>query len=493
MLVVVQFPICDSRVFFPGQTARLQLPEWPTPRFEVNPQFVRHFGPAALRRLGANPAWFGETIYCSARRALRFDALPSAGGRNDELYGSPVCAFRRFFSDGRNAARVEVGVHLRRGWRSSLRSTARAVGQVQSVLDLPTHVQGMAGPAALMAQGSPLARLYCRASSHRSTSAPVLPELVQDGSPVCVVELGRYEDVEPPDDAVIVDESQVGGISAWFTWIRTGVGAVGTWFIGPQPPISTTNLRTLRLALLRLHSEQEALDLVLKHIQRGDLPYAPRTPAGDQLEDYLNQMIHLLRRDSRFSVAQRELIAALAASGAGAAKDPDELLDRLKGARRQILRQVENYERERQAQRPVTVYSVEEGGVLKVEQQNISGGTFYGPVINSIVAGKIDRSFDTVVNSSAPDDLKRALGSLHDEARMTVAAMTDSQQGEANRLTDALTTFSEHAVKDRPLQEVVRAAGREILEAAKIVAARAEPILGAVNTVLGILGIAGLA
>ncbi len=114
MLVAVQFPICDSRIFFPTATARLPVPEWPTPRFSENPEFLRFFGPAALRKLGANPAWFGETVYCSARRALRFVNLPVSPEVGDDGYELPTCAFRRFFSDGDNAARVEIGIRLAR-------------------------------------------------------------------------------------------------------------------------------------------------------------------------------------------------------------------------------------------------------------------------------------------------------------------------------------------------------------------------------------------
>ncbi len=182
---------------------------------------------------------------------------------------------------------------------------------------------------------------------------------------------------------------------------------MGVWFIGPEKPNTTMPLRTLRLALLRLHIEQEALDLVLKQIRRGALPYAPRTDAGNLLEDYLNRMTDLLGRSKRFSVPQRELLRALARSGAGTANDPTELLDRLKGARRQVLKKIEDYELEREASRPVTVYSTQ-GGDLHVEEQHNSG-TFYGPVINSVIAERIENSFNVVNNSNASDELKQAL------------------------------------------------------------------------------------
>ncbi len=47
-------------------------------------------------------------------------------------------------------------------------------------------------------------------------------------------------------------------------------------------------------------------------------------------------------------------------------------------------------------------------------------------------------------------------------------------------------------MKEKPLLEVVRAAGGEILSAAKTVAEHAEPVLRAVNAILGILGAAAI-
>jgi hypothetical protein len=139
MLVVVQFPICDSRAF--STTARrLSTPDWPSPRYDVNPQFVRSFGRAWRRRLGGNPLWFGETVHCSANRALRFAELrPHLFVNQPNVV--PWSAFRRLISDGRVATRVEIGVGV--GWHSESGGTRDASPYDVDALSVVREVAGL--------------------------------------------------------------------------------------------------------------------------------------------------------------------------------------------------------------------------------------------------------------------------------------------------------------------------------------------------------------
>jgi hypothetical protein len=71
LMLVVVHPIVDARAFVPGSTSRLDLPDWPTPPTELNPQFFRCFAPAVRRHRGPDAAWIDERVFCRANRGLR--------------------------------------------------------------------------------------------------------------------------------------------------------------------------------------------------------------------------------------------------------------------------------------------------------------------------------------------------------------------------------------------------------------------------------------
>jgi hypothetical protein len=343
----------------------------------------------------------------------------------------------------------------------------------------------------LVAQGSALARLYARATTR--SAQPVDDDLVEAGVPLVVIEqrdtYGSYGDAPP--DARSVDPAAVFDAGLTFAWLRTEFGPIAAWFLSERYA-SREDLRQLRLILFRLHAEQQALDLVLKFIRRGRLLYEPGSDAGDALELYLNDLTRDIDRPSSHGAGQREILAAVAAAEAVVDRDPAALLGRLEGVRRQIGRKLERYERERSGIRTINTYNVSEGGKLTVDQQNITGGTFYGPVVGKIVAERIERSFNTINQVSSPP-LKEALTRLHDEVKEVAAEMGETNQGDPETLTAALETFAEQAAKDKPLGEILRGAGKEIVEAAKAISDRAGPVLTTVNSVLKIVGVAALA
>jgi len=490
MLVAVQFPICDSRVFAES-SSRLAVPDWPSPRTDLYPQFVRYFGPAARRRLGANPAWFDEGIYCSAKRALRF---PTLGDRPLPRLPTHVagCAFRRLFSNGRSTARIEVGISLSSDYLVPRLSAPQLLGGVQDVLELPTQVPGAQprAPLPLVAQGPALADLYHRGSSKLAPgSADEGRGLVEAGAPLAVVELDERPAL--PRRAVVIEPESVQGTFLAFTRVRTTLGVVGCWFLA-RHSAEPGYVRTLRLTLLRLHAEQETLDLVLKHLQRGTLEFKPGTEAGELVEAYLNEMTKTLGKFERFRAPQAKIVSALAEADRVAYRNSDELMNRLSGVRAQIRQKIAKYEEERRAVRSVPVFNVEEGGVLTVNEQNISGGTFYGPVVNQVVADHIEKSFNTINQAAVDEDLKQALMVLHEEVKQLTGDMTAQGEGDPARLAEAMETFTDQATKEKPFGEVVRAAGREIVDAVSGFAERATPVLRAVNAVLGLVGVAAL-
>jgi hypothetical protein len=497
MLFVAQFPIADARPFLPRASSRLDLPDWPTPQTEINPQFVRFFGPAVRRRRGADAAWIDERAFCRADRAIRFVDLPSQLLGLTPSSRSPSCVFRRLLYDGSAVARVEVGLTLQGGGAYGIRA-GELFALVASFLDVPTTVTQVSGDRLhrpLMLQGSHLAELYARATVRWSGDPSPDTGLVEDGVPLVVIGLDDQELPELPESVRLIDPANVHGASLGFTWLRTQHGTIGAWLLA-YGSASREQLRSLRVCLLRLHAERQVLDLVLKQIRRGRLRFDPEDDSGEALQEYLNQATRLIQREQFFGVSQSALLAAFdAAEGVIPAADQAELLLQLDRARNQVRRKVEAYARDRAQIRTIKTVTVMQGGnYMEGSGQFITGGSFIGNVINKIAAQTIEDSFNTIANSGVSGELKASLTALHDEvARLT--SELENRGASQETIEDTarlLATFVEQATEKRPLQDVLVGAGKGLVDAAKAVSERVAPIAGAVGAVLKLLGVGAL-
>jgi hypothetical protein len=512
MLVVVQFPIVDARSFVPGAAERLDLPDWPTPPTELNPQFFRSFGPAVRRRRGPDAAWIDERVFCRANRGLRLLDLGHASlgleserqltsirrgrlhSRVSELL--PVCAFRRLLYDGEAVGRVEVGIgHSPRAARLRGLEGAELFAIVQDILSTPTEVAQIAGPAVrrpLILQGGNLGKLFERASTRSSGASDAGTGLVEGGMPLVVVEFQRGEVKRLPPQFRAVNVAQTEGAELAFAWLKLEQGTIPVWFLG-RGSASPQSLRSLRLCLLRLHAERVALDLTLRQLRRGRVTFDAESEAGERLQAYLNRATRVVERDQVGGISQSALLAAFdAADTVLRPEDRTELVERLAQSRNQVLRKIQKYEAKRGYVREIHATYYVEGDLVEHNEQNITGGTIYGNVTNKIAAAKIDGSLNTVTNSTAPPELKEALTLLNDEVKALIRQLEEQGVG-TEKVADAanlLETFTKQATEDRPLKEVLIAAGTGLADAAKAVSERVAPIAGAVTTVMKLLGFA---
>jgi hypothetical protein len=514
VLLVVQFPISDARPFTPGLASRLDLPDWPSPTTEISPQFVRRFGPAVRRRRGPDAAWIAEKVFCQANGALKFSGLgevplgPEDIRRRSALRRQfrppvwkfqPVCALRRLLSDGSALVRVEIGVaHSSRATRLRGIEGDELYSIVRDFLDLPTRVMRAddnptGGP--LILQGRHLAELYERAST-RLGAQPSRGRsgLVESGMPLVLVEFGRGEVKRLPRGVQSVDAAKVHGANLAFAWIKTAKATVPAWFV-TQGRASSQELRSLRLSLLRLHAEREALDLVLRQLRRGRVTFDPRTNESETLQAYLNRATRVVERDWVSGVSQSAILAAFdAAESVLRPEDRDELSSRLESARGQVLKKVAKYETTRAYVREIHALTYVEGDLVEHNEQIITGGTFTGPVINKVASEKIENSFQTVANSNSAPELKEALTLLADEVKLLVRQLEDAggSPESIQDVADLLETFATQAIRDRPLKAVLQAAGKALVDGAQAVAERVAPIAGAVSAVLKLLGMAAI-
>ena len=352
-------------------------------------------------------------------------------------------------------------------------------------LTLPTLVPASAAQEVpLLFQGRHLAHLYRQATTKHGARSR-LPRAVVDGQPMAMVILADGEWVRPLDPAsglTMVDRDSVGGATLGFARVAVRNTAVPTWFLGPGHS-KALQLRALRTSLFRLHAEREALDGILKQLRRGTITYLPRSDAGDRLEDYLNTATRLVSREHWMGHSSAAIQQAFDASES--AERPVDFLDlseRLAGARRQVALKVRRYVLTKSSRR---VYStIQIGGTVMDNRINISRSTVFD---TNILQGRMDNVLNTLSQSSANDELKRAINTLADEVTQLVGALNDERVAEET--TARFELIVSQAQRPHPLADAVRSAAEGLVRVAETVGHLAAPVAAAVKAVLDALRI----
>lgn len=110
MLIFVQFPVADLRLFVEAQTGHLHTPFWPSPK--PYQEFIRSFGIVRKRGKGGIQGWVGENEICDAKHAIKIDK-PIAYKFMNEVTASDTeislkCKSRHFYFDGITVAKFEM-------------------------------------------------------------------------------------------------------------------------------------------------------------------------------------------------------------------------------------------------------------------------------------------------------------------------------------------------------------------------------------------------
>lgn len=349
MFVVCQFPISDARSFVP-ETARLPAPHWrnPQPR-----EFVRGFGPIRQRRKGGHLAFADEAHYASARQAIKIPNLEHAELVPGRLGAD--CAFRRLHSDGAALARVEIGLRIGTGLRDgstpggptptpgALRAN-EIDALISSVLDLPVRVHGLASESkslALHLSGPTLARLFAQATVKAGEAEA--PALVRAVAPAVLMQYRESEVEALPTDARAIDPKFTGGVPLAFVRRKHGEQSLGIWFLR-EGPANAALERNLRVALLRVHAEYQALRHVLALVADGSVTYTRDTPEGERLQEYLNRATTILPESYPGAEPGKTISDVLHAYDEPVPAAQRTLIGEALGkARRQIAKKLERY------------------------------------------------------------------------------------------------------------------------------------------------------
>lgn len=380
MLLSIQFPFADSRAFLDGKVTLLGRPTWPS----VSPDadFVRSFGSIRRRRLGGLPGWVGESAICEANRALRFSKFPRFTDSTSGLNVPLSLAFRRFYFDGVAVGKFEVG--LTTDNKDTQTFTRKQTSEfIKHCLNLPVIVPAISGKAVssetteqitstvLGQAGKPLARFY--AASSISHPPPIKLEnwWVLPGTPLLFLVHKASERIHIPYFGKTIPHSENLECELSYCEVPFAGRNLRMWVIGLTPYANYTDVRALRICLLRLHAEHESMRLILQNIATNRIDITPRTNASNTLQRYLNEAT---KKISRLSSEADQLSEGDLAELARESEDimnpgaRDALLIALKNldVRKNIFYKVVDY--------VTTQINIEELNMDTGSKYNISGG-----------------------------------------------------------------------------------------------------------------------
>lgn len=468
----------------------MDRPDWGLPKIPhllAHRDFVRGFGRLAYRRNETSAAWVDEDFFAYAKRAVQFPTLQQRhfeGQRGGHWMVS--CRFRRLFCDGEATVRLEIGFAVTPSYLDYEDGKVSAEEVVHQLLSLPAVVPaGWPGDTTkdLILLGPYIARRYSQASTRHGWNAA--SAMVTAGDPIVVVDPSWWE-LEPPPGAINVRSGSSSPGPLHLTTTSTRHGKIETWYLYQ---VYGQDARNTRLAILRQHAQEEALDHILRLVATGALKYSPQTPDGDRLEDYINSATKIVDRATYRGVDCGALRDALdEATSTQHQAIEIRRRERLEGMRRQVREKAERFLAEREARRPAFNIS---GRVVHVGDQ-IFSGQFYGPVAGTVYAETMQNSFNSFASQQPNEELRNRVAELHEQVADLVGRLKETSPDEASEVVDTLASFTAEAGKDKPSKITLRALGNGLADVAKKVAELAVPVATAVIAVLKLFGIAAL-
>ena len=474
MFQLLLHPIADLRPLLPGVSVhRLARPMWPTPT--ALRDFLRSSGSVLPRLQGGVDDWAGEDNFADASLTLRLpDRLRHLIVGEGQLASTVSHVFRRFYSSG-IVSRYEVGFRVRRTNTSTLNATETA-SLFAATTTIPVRLCRIAQSLPLLMAGPPLAKHYLAASTDRQTPGQPQPWWVVHGEPALLIEYSKSDAISLLPHARIVSSARVGAEVLHHAWLEISGQRLSTWLLrNDDPATCRSELRKLRIHLLRLHTERECLRLVLEATVHQRL--ANSVLQADELQGYLDASLPIVTRPVSHGVEQSQLLEVARSAWSTALPGQAASFGALG---RQIADKVARYIRRSEASAPVVTQIIGKQMNTHIQMGNVTvAGDF-----NFVTAQNIQNSFNKAANADVSEPLKEALKDLTTKTAELAKQLPPDKAEAVSKDLAALTT---EAVSNEPRKPWYELSANGLLEAAKTVAAMTGPITTAVKAVVSLL------
>ncbi len=326
------FPLADLRPLIAGET--FEIPTLTNGKLlterlvnEAAPQpFMKFFGKLRARTEAFEDAQFGsENFFFEADRAFLFPPLQHVYDATGNFCTLNLNCLRRLYATGWMVNRLEVNFLFDIGIAQSMAEEVEYdlersdyLGSiVENLSRLPiriprTDLDPELQPLVKIAPG--MARRYLEGTTYSAQREQVRSFWVQGGRPLAFLSFkGEASELRFLNgDAHYVDTFADKGIHLFQGVLETYRQEVKVWLAQLDEEYDKEALRRIRVTLIRMHANREAVRLALEATYRQQTPLLPDTASSKHLECLLEKSLtYLMPEAEEQSVYRKNLFPAL--------------------------------------------------------------------------------------------------------------------------------------------------------------------------------------
>lgn len=437
MFIHISWPICDLRAF--GDFDRLKKPNWPNPREDRD--FIRNIGVVRTRLRGGLTGFASEDFYVQANRiVVETKELADRLGIPPSLI---KVLFRRLYITNGPVVHMDLGLSVRHDAFQNIAAITEAL------LNVPLTIKGTRVKFGVA--GKLISEHYLENSTPKDALVP--KNVMAASGPTIVYEL-------------------LSGDEEWVKLIQLHAHKTSSpvWILSPAQNIPVRQSRALRLTLIRLRSEREALKAVLSAADNGTLKFEARTPGGDKLTRYLDRADRLFKGQVpdnlvRFmdkSEYQKVLNVALSADRLFQPGAIDRLHLAFEDIRPNMLRKLKGWSAS--DEKRMELLQTAQGIPVSHLELDMSENKF--SVKDSTGVAIVGRDGNAIVHQNIGSDLKDLLDLLTEQASEAAKQLPPD---EAKKVMESVEEVKSVVTSEKPVQKWYEVSAEGLKDAAKAV------------------------
>lgn len=322
LFIVFQVPFADARDFVSIPVYRLKKPNW----MSINPygDFIHRFGDIEKRSLHKKKDYTNEKVFCSAKRAFRFNQNDVISLAQD-THGMVIHSRRLFPSEVREIGKdskgdgiyfenkvickIEMGFlpSNKKKFINSPLSQKDLKDLITRCLNLKVNIElppDRTKTNTLINIGKYLPITYLHATTEKKAQMNLPNWLIKSGSPLLIVEFRAAELKQPLSHDCLVSDLKEHNIRIFFMDLQIGNTKLKTWFVETTNKTNPNNVQLLLEGLLHINASQQCLNKILDNYDKYMLKNG--TESYYNFQRYLEFTFHSLFKRERFGFPCKE-------------------------------------------------------------------------------------------------------------------------------------------------------------------------------------------